>query len=766
MIPVLYSENEKEFKTQGLGCLTDAISCKVTEERNGSFELEMQYPIDGIHYSDIAYSRIITAVPADGEDPQPFEIYRITRPLNGKVTVYAQHISYRLSYTVTLPSTKSDNAADALKSIKDNAVTDCPFTFETDVVKAGSFINSKVQSIRALLGGQTGSILDCFGGEYKWDKWNVKLCDTRGSTLPISLEYGKNLTDLQQEENIESTYTAVICTWTSSDADNPTHVNGDIVYTDNWKSFPYVRTLVVDKSSDYENQPTKEDLTGDAEKYISANGVGIPKVSIKVSFINLADTEEYKHILPLQHINLCDTIRVRFPKLGVNASAKVIKTVYDVLGEKYTSLEVGDARTSLVSTTAAVSQEIEDTGKTLDAKFRSELKKQTDLITGGKGGYVVIRRDEETGYPDEILIMDQPDKLTAKNVIRMNKNGIGFSQNGYNGPFNSAWTIDSKFNADFIGTGILSDQSGNYSLNMESGKVIMKDAEFSGEIVCNKSSNGLNSGDGLYANNRGISIGQVSSWGGVPIFSVNLDNGESTPVRTTGIGFYHRDGSTFGYFYPWGTSTADGGLPSGHRLSARERGVQFNWDLRIDGNLYAAEVSSANRLYAMNGILANGNSEIGRLNGNTTLIGYEPGEGGTVLRVGSSGVSIKVGLNMNGYGIADCPSLSDENLKQNIEDLNLEKARRLIKKLRPKTFSFKDQAGRTRHGFIAQDLDKIEEGKDLVSHPKGAPLSIYYEDIIADLVRVMQEQDEAISKIEKKIESIGEKITTILKEME
>lgn len=455
MIPVLYSENEKEFKTQGLGCLTDAISCKVTEERNGSFELEMQYPIDGIHYSDIAYSRIITAVPADGEDPQPFEIYRITRPLNGKVTVYAQHISYRLSYTVTLPSTKSDNAADALKSIKDNAVTDCPFTFETDVVKAGSYINSKVQSIRALLGGQTGSILDCFGGEYKWDKWNVKLCDTRGSTLPISLEYGKNLTDLQQEENIESTYTAVICTWTSSDADNPTHVNGDIVYTDNWKSFPYVRTLVVDKSSDYESQPAKEELTGDAEKYISANGVGIPKVSIKVSFINLADTEEYKHILPLQHINLCDTIRVRFSKLGVNASAKVIKTVYDVLGEKYTSLEVGDARTSLVSTTASVSQEIEDTGKTLDAKFRSELKKQTDLITGGKGGYVVIRRDEETGYPDEILVMDQPDKLTAKNVIRMNKNGIGFSQNGYNGPFNSAWTIDSKFNADFIGAGTI-----------------------------------------------------------------------------------------------------------------------------------------------------------------------------------------------------------------------------------------------------------------------------------------------------------------------
>lgn len=491
MIPILYEATEKEFTSQGLGCLTDAISCKVTEERNGSFELEMEYPIDGIHYADITYNRIITAVPADGEKPQPFEVYRITRPLNGKVTVYGQHISYRLSYTVTLPTTKVDNAADALQSLKTNSVTDCPFTFETDVVKAGSFYNPKVQSIRSILGGQTGSILDCFGGEYKWDKWTVKLCDSRGSTLPVTLEYGKNLTDLQQEENIESTYTAVICTWTSSDQDNPVHVNGDLVYTSNYQAFPYIRTLVVDKSSDYQNQPTKENLTNDAKNYISANGVGIPKVSVKVSFINLADTEEYKHIAPLQHINLCDTIRVRFAKLGVNASAKVIKTVYDVLGEKYASLEIGDARTSLVSTTASVSQEIEETGKNLDAAFRSELKKQTDLITGGKGGYVVIRRDEDTGYPDEILIMDQPDKTTAKNVIRMNKNGIGFSQNGYNGPFNSAWTINGVFNADYIGAGTITavtlqtakPEEGVERVAIEKGTSAIKGLTGSGHLI-------------------------------------------------------------------------------------------------------------------------------------------------------------------------------------------------------------------------------------------------------------------------------------------
>lgn len=572
MIPILYEATEKEFTSQGLGCLTDTISCKVTEERNGSFELEMQYPIGGIHYEDIVYNRIITAVPADGEKPQPFEIYRITRPLNGKVTVYGQHISYRLSYTVTLPTTKVDNAADALQSLKSNSVTDCPFTFETDVVKAGSFYNPKVQSIRSILGGQTGSILDCFGGEYKWDKWTVKLCDSRGSTLPVTLEYGKNLTDLQQEENIENTYTAVICTWTSSDQDNPVHVNGDIVYTDNWKSFPYVRTLVVDKSSDYQNQPTKENLTNDAKNYISANGVGIPRVSVKVSFINLADAEEYKHIAPLQHINLCDTIRVRFAKLGVNASAKVIKTVYDVLGEKYTSLEIGDSRTSLVSTTASVSQEIESAGKNLDASFRSLVKKQTDIITGGLGGYVVIRKDEENGYPDEILIMDQPDKDTAENVIRMNKNGIGFSLGkGYNGPFESAWTIDGVFNADFIqaGTlkgnlisgGILTDTKGNTTWNLDTGALSAKNISINspkfklsenGEITATSASLTDATIKSSAADGKTITIsnGVITGSGGGEEVSLNIGDGLfniigklalNGNVGTSGQGEYIKD---------------------------------------------------------------------------------------------------------------------------------------------------------------------------------------------------------------------------------
>lgn len=457
MIPILFEKTEKAFTSQGLGCLSDAISCKVTEERNGSFELEMEYPVSGIHYKDIQYSRIILAKPSQGEAPQPFEIYKITRPMSGKVTIYGEHISYRLSYTATLPSGISDNAQSALNSLKAASATDCPFTFYSDVTKRGNFQNQKVQSIRSLLGGQTGSILDVFGGEYKWDKWAVNLLDSRGSTLLITLEYGKNLTDLKQEENIESTYTAVIAVWNKTDDDDGINLTtySDIVYTDGHENFPYPRTFILDSSQDFENQPSKAELTNKAKQYISANGLGVPKVSIDVSFVNLKDSEEYKDIAPLQEIHLCDTIKVKFSALGVSANAKVNKTVFDVLTERYSSISVGDARSSFAGTVASISQEIEENAVKLDAQFKSDLKRATEIITGNKGGYVVIRKNEQTGYPEEILIMDQPDKETAKNVIRMNKNGIGFSQNGYNGPFNSAWTIDGTFNASYIGAGII-----------------------------------------------------------------------------------------------------------------------------------------------------------------------------------------------------------------------------------------------------------------------------------------------------------------------
>ena len=484
MIPILYPENETDFVSNGIGGLSCATACTVTEERNGSYELTMVYPVAGRHFKEIRYKRYITAVPADGEKPQPFEIYSISKPISGKVTIKARHISYQLSYIVTLPGEKEKTAETALQSLGDLAATDCPFDFSSDIIAKGTFQNSTPQSIRALLGGQAGSILDVFGGEYLFDGYKVKLLKNRGSTIPVSLEYGKNIIDLQQEENIASTYTAVIAFWKNQTTTGEVKtVYGDLIKSANADNFPYVRTMALDVSTEYKTPPTKEQLTKRAETYVRANKIGVPKVSVKVSFVALWQTEEYKNIEPLQRIHLCDTIKVVFRDLGIDSHAKVTKTTYNVLKDRYDSIEIGDSRTNLIDTIASQTTAIKTEKKERSEWLWDATRRATEIIQGGLGGYVLIRPDEKTGYPEEILIMDQPDKDTAKNVIRMNKNGIGFSEgNGYKGPFQSAWTIDGTFNADFINSGIIKadliragilkandEESGNY-WNLETGE--------------------------------------------------------------------------------------------------------------------------------------------------------------------------------------------------------------------------------------------------------------------------------------------------------
>ena len=458
MIPILYSETEREFKTNGIGRLVDAISCTVTEERNGVYELEMEYPESGKLFKELKHSRIIGAIPSEDAAIQGFEIYKISKPINGVITVDARHVSYRLSYVPTLlDGTVVSSAQSALQMLFDRAMVSHPFSFTTDVTKAGTFDSDGLYSIRGMLAGTTGSILQSFGGEYEFNNWRVILHSARGTKTDVVLDYGKNITDFKQEENIENTSTSVVAYWENSSSDSGvTRVAGDIQNSDNVNRFPYNRPLLLDCSQDYKDAPTKGQLNAKAQSYIKANGIGIPHVSIGVSFVALWQTEEYKDIAPLEKVHLCDTLTVRFSKLGVETTAKVIKTEYNVLMDRYNKISIGDTKYSLADTILNISDEIKQSSAKMATDMQNAIDHATRLINGGLGGYVVITPNETTGYPEEILIMDTPSKQTAKNVIRLNKNGIGFSLgNGYDGPFQSAWTIDGAFNANWITAGVL-----------------------------------------------------------------------------------------------------------------------------------------------------------------------------------------------------------------------------------------------------------------------------------------------------------------------
>lgn len=462
MIPILFPAGTTNFTTNGLGRLADATDCTVVEERNSQYELTMTYPVTGSHFQDIAHSRIIYAVPADGKKEQPFRIYSISKPLNGITEIKAEHVSYQLSHIPVSPFTAL-SVTSALATLQSNAEEECPFTFWTDKSTTGKFTVKAPSSIRSLLGGQQGSVLDVYGGEYEFDEYTVKLHNSRGSDRGVTLRYGKNITDIRQEENIANTYTGIFPYWLGSDTESTSEneklvmLPEKVLHSNNAQYFPYQRTIPLDLSSEFENPPTEEQLRARAQSYMTVNNIGIPSVSIDVSFIALWQTEEYKTIANLERVNLCDIVTVEFPALGISAKAKVVRTEFDVLKEKYKKIEIGDARTNLGRALLDDMEETVDnaTGNLASKTFlQKSVERATKLLTGGLGGYVVMNLNAN-GQPEEILIMDQPDTETATNVIRMNKNGIGFSTTGYEGPFQSAWTIDGHFVADFIDTGNL-----------------------------------------------------------------------------------------------------------------------------------------------------------------------------------------------------------------------------------------------------------------------------------------------------------------------
>ena len=481
MKPILFASTAQTFTTHGIGTLSDAISCLVTEERNGEFELTMVYPVSGIHYESIGQRSILLAKPNPTSEDQAFRVYRITKPLNGQVTVYARHISYDLSGVVVLPFTAT-SAAEAFSRFAAYSVGDHPFTFWTDKQTHGEFAIPSPVSLRSVLGGSNGSLIDVFGGEYEWDNLTVKLHEHRGEDRGVTIRYGKNLTDLTQEENCASCYTAVLPFWKKEDTvvtpDEPISAG----------TFDYTRIMVLDFSNAYETAPTARQLTFDAQDYVATHQIGVPKVSLKVSFVQLEQTTEYKDMALLERVSLCDTVKVEFEKLGVSAEAKVIKTVYDCLLDRYDSVELGDSRTNISDTIASQQSEIEAApGKALSL-VGSAIDDATRRITGNLGGYVVLHSSVGGKEPDEILIMDTPDILSATKVWRWNCSGLGYSSNGYNGPYRLAMTAAGEFVADFITTGTLAanivtacaitagfiqNSDGTFRINLDDGNMVI-----------------------------------------------------------------------------------------------------------------------------------------------------------------------------------------------------------------------------------------------------------------------------------------------------
>ena len=455
MIPKLYESTEMEFVSNGLGSLPDAISCKVTEERNGCYELEMEYPVGGLHYDLIENNRIIYAKPNETSDPQPFDVKEITPSMNKMTaTIYAQHVRYRMNGIPVSPFS-AQGINDALAGLKQNSLIKHPFTFYTDIVNGSSKFNVGLPgTLGSLLGGTKGSILDTFSGsagcEYEFDRFNVKLHAHRGTDSGVSIRYAKNLTGCKMESSIESVYTGVLAYWQKKEEGKEELLSSDIQYITNHTSYPREYIYMLDCSSDFEDTPTVEQLNAKALNYAVNNRIGEPSVSVDVSFIPLWGTEEYKAIAPLERVCLCDTVTVRFDLLGVNVKAIVNKTVYDVLSEKYESISIGSAKSKLGETIKQeVHNQAEAVKKDTISAVQGSIDSAVDKIRGGTDGHVILAANAN-GETNELYAYDGNSLETASKVLRLNYEGIAGTDKGVNGKYNVAITTDGQINATRI----------------------------------------------------------------------------------------------------------------------------------------------------------------------------------------------------------------------------------------------------------------------------------------------------------------------------
>lgn len=361
MRPILYTPTETAFDTNGVGVLYDALSCEVTEERNGSFELKMTYPVSGAYFDSLQYRSIICAKPNPVDNIQPFRVYRITKPLKGKVTVYAEHISYDLSGTPASPFAAS-GAEDFFAKLKENGSVTNLFQFYTNVESSAAVVVDVPSSSRALL----ATALEAFGGEYRFDGYAVMLLSNRGYDNGVSIRYGKNLTSLEQDENCSNVYTGVYPYWSNNDGVLVTLpekiVNAPGTY-DFERIMPLDMSRSIEKpeSADQNWKPTVDELRTAANAYVAENNIGVPSVSLEISFVQLEQTEEYNHLGQFERVGLCDTVNVEFPRMGISTTAKCVKTVYNALLDRYNSISLGEVKNDISSTLATQTAQVAKT---------------------------------------------------------------------------------------------------------------------------------------------------------------------------------------------------------------------------------------------------------------------------------------------------------------------------------------------------------------------------------------------------------------------
>lgn len=454
----VYDSAQTNFNHNGLVVLSDTISCLISEELNGAYELTLEYPIDERgKWQYLIEGNIIKA------DGQLFRIYRKAKVLSS-IRINARHIFYDLRNNFledVRPTNLSGSAA--LDWILTHTQYPHPFVNMSDVGGYDTRYFIRKNPVEAILGEE--GIIATWGGELVRDNFTIKLLEARGLDRGVLIAYGKNIQGIEKTLDIDGICTRLMPIGRDGLLLPEKYI--DSQYIDNYPH-PKIKTQEFDIGVDEALGITEADaivlLRAAATDYMLNGKIDVPDFNYRIDFLELSKTVEYKNYAVLERVYLGDIVTVRHSRLNIDLKAKVIKITKNDLTSRIEKVELGSFKPNIAK---GVNGEIQDVKQEI-VKGKSEWKKAVDsvsiLLTTALGGFVIKK-------PGEILIMDTEDEATAEKIWRWNLNGLGYSGTGIDGPYETAMTMEGKIVASFV-TGLLGE-----FVELRASQIILGDDE-------------------------------------------------------------------------------------------------------------------------------------------------------------------------------------------------------------------------------------------------------------------------------------------------
>ena len=436
----LFEATDKLYTSNGNKIILP-FKAKVHKEDNGDFYINVEAPLSYI--DDLAPNNILVA-----NTPQGDQAFRITNVENTrtKIKIKAYHVFYdSKNYLIRDSNVVDKNCNDALDHLNNATDNTSPFTTISDVTVISSY-----RCIRKSLYEAVNVLLERYGGHLYRDNWTLGIKNSLGQDNGVTIRYGKNLKDIKATYNWDNVCTKLLPVGKDGLLLNALEPSND-VYLESQVQYdiPYTKTENFDQSNiiedDYKDedgvvdeeaytQALINDLVEQGQNYLDANSIPVINYTLSANVEKVSD--------------IGDTIQVEDEKLGINVLTNIISYEYDCILDKYTQIEFGNFTPTLSGLLGNISNQtqqiVDENNATLQITLGQELQNATGQIWDALGNSYVIYEG------DKILVVDSLPKETATNVIMINNGGIGFSNTGINGTFNSAWTIDNVLNMEQI----------------------------------------------------------------------------------------------------------------------------------------------------------------------------------------------------------------------------------------------------------------------------------------------------------------------------